>query len=350
MEAEENVGYLVEEEADWFKKLLDEMDAEIQSELDQLVVLLHSFLLEMGLTPAGGGLRPPDGWRASTGVYTIRYSLQQQEEEEAAPPTCQLTVARLGDTVIKVHGTHLPEKKTFTLSTLQPEAYVRVVHGGSGDKFVPTNLRSLARTFKNTVGLPLLTTARSHLGLLTSGLAGLPPELLLSILQRLGLPDLLNVGRSCKQIHAVVAGDNELWKLLVARDFPQLKMVQPVPTWLTVYKSEYRDKKRLERQRREEEERRRRREEFLPPPDPMFPFGPLVPDPGRGPFAPPPVPGMVGGDYDRFPFPGGIGPAPLGLPRPRFDPPGPNFPQRGPRRGNFPGGGFGGGGGGFGFF
>ena len=102
MEAGATVGYLVEEEADWFKKLLDEMDAEIQSELDHLVVLLHSFMLEMGLTPAGGGIRPPAGWRASTGVYTIRYSLQQQEEE-AAPPTCQLTVARLGDTVIKVN-------------------------------------------------------------------------------------------------------------------------------------------------------------------------------------------------------------------------------------------------------
>merc|ERR1711874_561836 len=153
-----------------------------------------------------------------------------------------------------------------------------------------------------------------HLGLPTAGLAGLPPELLLNILHLLPVPAVLNLGGSCKQA-SVVARDNSLWKHLVSRDFPKaIKKVED-GDWFNVYKTEYLNKKEIERMRQE----RLERPNF---PDPMFPFHP-PPDPDFGPL-PPPIPGMVGGDYDRFPFPGGIGPIPFGpslrLSRPSLKP------------------------------
>jgi len=89
----------------------------------------------------------------------------------------------------------------------------------------------------------------------------------------------------------------------------------------------------------------------------IFPYPIIGPDSDPNPEMG--FPGMVGGDYDRFPLGGlgplgrgGLGPFGRGM-GPRFDPPGPNFPNIGPRGPNFPNmgpprGGFGGGGG-FGF-
>merc|ERR1719239_1004332 len=105
--------------------------------------------------------------------------------------------------------------------------------------------------------------------------------------------------------------------------------------------------------KKEREERRRRTipEPRLPMRGGVFPHVP-VPDFSTDPGAPAPFPGMVGGDYDRFPMGGRGNPLfpNLGLPRPRFDPPGPNFPGRDPFGRGRGRGGRGGGFGGFGGF
>ena len=84
---------------------------------------------------------------------------------------------------------------------------------------------------------------------------------------------------------------------------------------------------------------------------PILPLNPLnpFPDPEYPDFPPDPFnpPGIIGGDYDLYPFLNPRGGLRGGF-RPRFDPPGPNFPRRGPPRFGPPGGGgFGGGFGGF---
>ena len=158
---------------------------------------------------------------------------------------------------------------------------------------------------------------------------------------------LSRVNKQLRDIHKF----DHIWRKLYSKDFGSSRNVgRPEDEdWYDSYKEEY-----LRRKRLEEEDRRLRQS----PRPPMFPYPDFSSDPGAPDPFHPEVPGIVGGDYDRFPG-GGLGPGlgpNLRLPRPRFDPPGPNFPQ-GPRgRGRGRGGGFGGppgffgGGGGFGGF
>ena len=205
-----------------------------------------------------------------------------------------------------------------------------------------TNIGNLARSFKNEVGTPLLNSVRQDLGLQVSGLPGLPPELLLRVFQSLNLKGVMALSRVSKHLRDIHKLDN-IWRKLYCADFGSSRNGRPEDEdWYISYKEEY-----LRRKRLEDEDRRLRQS----PRPPMFPYPDFSSDPDAPDPFHPEVPGIVGGDYDRFP--GGLGPGVgpnLRLPRPRFDPPGPNFPQ-GPRRGRgrggfgppgFFGGGFGG--------
>lgn len=356
-------SFLVEDGVEWLDKLIDDLRDEIKTELDYLVILLHSFLIELGFSNTEGGIHPCSGWKSSNEIYILKYSLPP-----ATTSTCQLIVTRLGQSVLKVHGIHLPDKTTFTLSTLKISQHVKTVN----NKFIPTNLRHLSRSFKNSVGLPLLQASRSHLGLTTSGLLGLPPEVLLNLLHFLPINAIINTSLTCKQLNNAT-DDQSMWKRLCSQDFPGKKGED----WRETYKKEYTVKKR-----EKEAEELRNRGAGLHPFAPRIPHPFEDPDADMGPgrsFLPP---GIVGGDYDRFPIggglgplgggfgplgggpgglgplgggPGGIGPlgggpGPFGQGRgPRFDPPGPNFPNMG-QPGGFGRGNPGGfGGGGFGF-
>jgi len=331
------MGYLVEEGVDWVEKLIKDLGDDIKTELDYLVILLHSFLVELSFSVEDGGIYPHPGWKSSSGVYILKYLLQP-----STTTTCQLIVTKLGESVLKVHGIHLPDKTTFTLSSLKIPHHIKTVE----TKFQASNLQHLSRSFKNELGLPLLQTCRSHLGLPIKGLLGLPPEVLLGILRFLPITSIISTSSTCKQLNDA-SKDQSLWRRLLKKDFPGKEAID----WREAYKKEYVAKK-------EEEERKNEalRNRMLPPP--MFPYpDPVNPDGGP---ALPMIPGMVGGDYDRFPMGGGMGPlgggvgpfgggpGPFGRGRgPRFDPPGPNYPNMGPSgfgRGNpmgFGGGGFG---------
>ena len=208
------------------------------------------------------------------------------------------------------------------------------------------NIGNLARSFKNEVGTPLLNSVRQHLGLQVSGLPGLPPELLLRVFQNLNLQGVMALSRVSKQLRDIHKLDN-IWRKLYRKDFciSRNDGRSEDENWYDLYKEEY-----LRRKRLEEEDRRLRQS----PRPPMFPYPDFTSDPDAPDPFHPEVPGIVGGDYDRFP--GGLGPGlgpNLRLPRPRFDPPGPNFPQGPGRRGRGRGAGSGGppgffGGGGFG--
>ena len=178
----------------------------------------------------------------------------------------------------------------------------------------------------------------------------MPPELLLRVFHHLDVKGVMALSRVSKQLRDIHKLDH-IWRKLYKKDFGSSNnsgIPEEDKDWYLFYKKEYLRKKQLE-----EEERRLQQS----PRPPMFPYPdfssyPDTPDP----FHPEVPPGIVGGNYDRFPggLPTGLGPN-LRLPRPRFDPPGPNFPQ-GPRRGGRGrSGGFGGppgflGGGGFGGF
>jgi len=321
MESGNNGGMepvLVEEGVKWFENLYEEAEAAIESELQRISVVIHSFMLELGFSVANAKVLP-ENWKTPAG-YISRYSYNQSTEFDVI-----LTVTSLGP-FLKTHGSHTSSKSSFSASKIKMDDFLVEKDGKTKLK----NIRHLARLFKNEVGVPLLNSVRSHLGLPTSGLEGMPPEITLKMLKKLDLKSLLRMSAVCKQFNAI-SKEKSIWKHIFIRDFGsrsfkikefQNQLNNENNDWFSLYKEEYLNKK-------EQEESRSR----VPPP-PLFPF----PDFENNPQNPlmPPMPGIVGGDYDRIPF--GRDPLrnPFNLPRPRFDPPGPGF---GPGRGG--GGGFG---------
>jgi len=324
-------AFLIEEGVKWFKTLYDASVSSglIPSPSDKVALLLHSFMLEIGFNNFTNCERSvlPDNWRGPAG-YISKFRHRDTD------PMIILTVTSLGP-LLKVHGTNTVTGETFSSSSIKPSLYLR------GESL--TNIGNLARSFKNEVGTPLLNSVRQDLGLQVSGLPGLPPELLLRVFQSLNLKGVMALSRVSKHLRDIHKLDN-IWRKLYCADFGSSRNGRPEDEdWYISYKEEY-----LRRKRLEDEDRRLRQS----PRPPMFPYPDFSSDPDAPDPFHPEVPGIVGGDYDRFP--GGLGPGVgpnLRLPRPRFDPPGPNFPQ-GPRRGRgrggfgppgfFGGGGFGG--------
>jgi len=310
-------AFLIEEGVKWFKTLYDASVSSglIPSPSDKVALLLHSFMLEIGFNNFTNCERSvlPDNWRGPAG-YISKFRLRDTD------PMIILTVTSLGP-LLKVHGTNTVTGETFSSSSIKPSLFLR------GESL--TNIGNLARSFKNEVGTPLLNSVRQDLGLQVSGLPGLPPELLLRVFQSLNLKGVMALSRVSKHLRDIHKLDN-IWRKLYCADFGSSRNGRPEDEdWYISYKEEY-----LRRKRLEDEDRRLRQS----PRPPMFPYPDFSSDPDAPDPFHPEVPGIVGGDYDRFP--GGLGPGVgpnLRLPRPRFDPPGPNFPQ-GPRRGRGRGG------------
>jgi len=331
---EASTSYLVADGASWYQNLISEAveTNTISSCVDKVAATFHAFMLELGFINAAAENVPttiPDGWKTPAG-YVSKYRYPTKQE-----PTIVLNVTSMGQ-ILKVHGTNLSTKETFSAS-IKVSIFVRKDDG----KEESLKLGALSTKFKNDVGVPLLNAVRSELGLPINGLIGLPPEVLIKVLRNLDLKSLTKVALVNLQLNNLYK-EKSIWKKLFLKDFgfrciERKISIDKTENWYQFYKDEYLIKKQYTRIR----------EEAGPRP-PMFPYPNFGSDPGppEGPI----VPGIVGGDYDRFPGGMGIGPGPnLRLPRPRFDPPGPNFPQFPPgRRGGGPfGGGFGGGFGGF---
>jgi len=327
-----NEAVLVEEGVKWFEDLSEDNKSKLLSDNDRLGLVFHAFMLELGFRVEN--LKDlPENWKSSAGL-TTRYFYPPGEDLDTV-----LTVTSLGPLLI-VHGTHKSSKSTFSFK-IRPAEYLQL-DGNSGYK----NLRRLARLFKNEVGLPLLNCVKVQLGLTITGLLGLPPEISLKIFQNLDFKSTLSMSVVCKQLN-LLSKEKIIWKNLFLKDFGQRSFAikrfsnslsnPDFEDWFLLYKEEFLNKKERERSRRR-----------VPPP-PLFPFPDYEGDP-QNPLLPP-VPGIVGGDYDRIPFGGNPLVPSFNLLRPRFDPPGPNFPGLDPRRGGGSGSfcppGFGGGGFGF---
>ena len=162
-----------------------------------------------------------------------------------------------------------------------------------------SNVGRLARLFKNEVGSRLLNSARLEHGYQISGLSGLAPELLIKVFSKLDLKSLLSISNVNKQF-LIFYKENVIWRKLFLTDFGSRCFEKACsingsdPDWYHLYKTEY-SKRKLQNNIREELEPRR---------PPMFPFPDFSTDPGAPDM--PGIPGMIGGEYDRFPG-GGLG-------------------------------------------
>ena len=329
--------YLIEEGVDWFQSLLSNyknkenvgQESQESQDIDIIALTLHGFMIELGFQVEDRTEVPSD-WKNPAG-YSFKYWYLPRREASIS-----LSVTSMGP-LIKVHGINKTTKDIYTASIL----YSNFIRETGAVK----NPAQLARLFKNEVGLPLLKSVRIDLGL-SMGLANFAPEILLLIIKYLDVKSLLSLSRTSSQFNSLSKEEN-IWKYYFSRDFgDKNRNMEDGGNWRSRYSEEFKKEREMRRRRTNPEPR-------LPIGGGLFPHVP-IPDFSSDPGPPPSFPGMVGGDYDRFPV-GGLGNPlypNLRLPRPRFDPPGPNFPGRDPFGGGRGGhrGGFGGSGGFGGFF
>lgn len=330
----------------WFNNLISRIESPKCEEM--IAISLHGFMLELGFRNLDSDQLSiiPDNWRGPAG-FSSRYRFHLKEG-----PAARLMITTLGP-LLKIHGVNSGTKETLTM-TVKPALYKK---SSSGSSLNSQDLERLSRSFKNEVGVPLLNSVKAELGFQVSGLMGLSPEIVLNILSKMNSASVVAMSKVNKYLNSL-SQDTNLWKKLFLKEFGRscydqkrivVRGTEHEDDWYHNFKEEHQTRKQQRRNIPDDDD-------FMIRPPPMFPYPDFSHNPGA-PDHPGNIPGFIGGEYDRFPGGGrGLGPGfgpPLGLPRPRFDPPGPNFPQFPPGRGRGGRRGFGGpgfGGGGFGGF
>ncbi|KAK3558736.1 hypothetical protein QTP86_028029 [Hemibagrus guttatus] len=157
----------------------------------------------------------PSGWRATGGFYRLQYSHPLCENSPV-----QVVAVPMGQTLV-INAT-LKTTGAVELSLkllLKLDAYVTEQWRGENAGVAYRDLQKLSRVFKDQLAYPLIAAAREALGPpALFGLAVLPPELLLRIMQLLDVPSILKMSEVCRCLHSATQ-DGLLWKHFVYRDF-----------------------------------------------------------------------------------------------------------------------------------
>ncbi|KAL4660292.1 F-box only protein 7 isoform X1 [Arapaima gigas] len=279
--------------------------AQCQGTCDSLVVAAHCLMLETGFIPVGFEGRcneMPIGWRAEGGMYKLQYTHQLCGNGLVVIAAVPMGNTLVVNATLKINDAVDNAQKLL----LKPSAYVTDKWAaGQCASIIYKNLKKLSRIFKDHLIYPLIASARQAMNLpAVFGPTALPPELLLRILRLLDVASVVALSAVNRDLH-IATNDLSLWKHLYHRDFRDLTNRPRDTDWKDLYKKKYKQ--------RREEGRFRRTRLFLPVPPQPLPFRPF-------PYNPNPLypPGIIGGEYDQRPeIPYSL------LPRPRFDPIGP---------------------------
>uniref|UniRef100_A0A3B3YBM3 F-box domain-containing protein n=1 Tax=Poecilia mexicana TaxID=48701 RepID=A0A3B3YBM3_9TELE len=271
--------------------------AQTSSPNDAIMVVAHLLMLETGFSAQGSELKPgemPAGWRSAEGVYRLHYTHPLCENSLVTVVAVTMGPLLVLNVVLKVPETIDTAQKLL----LKPSSYVTQDWPGTA-----RNLKKLSRIFKDQLAYPLIAAAREAMALpVAFGLQALPPELLLRVLRLLDVQSLVRLSATSWHFNAA-SSDSTLWKHLYLRDFSSSVPDLPRETdWKQLYKKSY--KTCLDVQHHI-------RPYSLPP----FPIRDIITTVPRPLF--PPLPGIIGGDYDQRPN------LPRNLLRPRHDPIGP---------------------------
>ncbi|XP_014827625.1 PREDICTED: F-box only protein 7 isoform X1 [Poecilia mexicana] len=276
--------------------------AQTSSPNDAIMVVAHLLMLETGFSAQGSELKPgemPAGWRSAEGVYRLHYTHPLCENSLVTVVAVTMGPLLVLNVVLKVPETIDTAQKLL----LKPSSYVTQDWPGENAATAFKNLKKLSRIFKDQLAYPLIAAAREAMALpVAFGLQALPPELLLRVLRLLDVQSLVRLSATSWHFNAA-SSDSTLWKHLYLRDFSSSVPDLPRETdWKQLYKKSY--KTCLDVQHHI-------RPYSLPP----FPIRDIITTVPRPLF--PPLPGIIGGDYDQRPN------LPRNLLRPRHDPIGP---------------------------
>uniref|UniRef100_H3CCF9 F-box protein 7 n=1 Tax=Tetraodon nigroviridis TaxID=99883 RepID=H3CCF9_TETNG len=282
--------------------------AQVGGAADAVVAAAHLLMVETGFTPQraqGCELKSADmpaGWRCGGGVYRLQYSHRLCGDSVVMVVAVSLGSALIISGLLEVNQS----ADSVCKLSLEPSSYVTEAWPGDSAAAAFKDLKKLSRVFKDQVAYPLITASRHAMALPeVFGLTALPPELLLRVLRLLDVRSVLRLAAVCRHLGAITS-DRALWRHLYCRDFRAGRSRDT--QWKELYQQAY-------------------RRQLQPPPQRLH-YPPCL-DPRAilhpPPFFPP-VPGIIGGEYDQRPsFP--FGPLPQGvLPRPRYDPMSP-FPD-----------------------
>lgn len=281
---------------------------------DAIMVAGHLLMLETGFIAQGTELKPgemPAGWRCAGGVYKLQYTHPLCESSLASVVAVCMGPMLVINTTLKVTET----VDTVRKLCLNASSYVTNEWPGGSAAAAFKDLSKLSRLFKDQLAYPLIATAREAMALpVAFGLPVLPPELLLRVLRLLDVRSVVRLSAVSRHFNVATA-DSSLWRHLYRRDFTDSGSGRSRDTdWKELYKKSYKFRSEL-------------RNAASTRPRPLLPFHPgdifhPIPYPHF-----PPVPGIIGGEYDQRPnLPHGL------LPRPRYDPIGPLAdPHRRPR-------------------
>ncbi|XP_030296456.1 F-box only protein 7 isoform X2 [Sparus aurata] len=285
--------------------------AQVTSPSEAVVVAGNRLMLETGFVPQclccvcvpGCELNTgemPAGWRSAGGVYKLQYTHPLCDHSLVTVVTVCMGPVLVINAVLKVNQT----VETVRKLCLNPASYVTDEWPGDGAAAAFKDLKKLSRIFKDQLAYPLIAAARAAMALpVAFGLAALPPELLLRVLRLLDVSSVVSLSSVCRHFNVATA-DSTLWRHLFRRDFTDSDPSRPRDTdWKELYKRFHKIRFDL----------RRARHHSLPPfhrhPRDIFHPAPLHP----------PLPGIIGGEYDQRPnLPHGL------FPRPRHDPIGPH--------------------------
>ncbi|XP_077354871.1 F-box only protein 7 isoform X2 [Festucalex cinctus] len=282
--------------------------AQVTCPADVIMVAAHLLMLETGFTLQNGEVKPaemPPGWRSSGGAYRLQYRHALCDRGAVTVVAVPMSPVLVIEAILQVADSASMAAKVC----MDPGSYVTEAWPGASAAAAFKSLSRLSRVFKDQLVYPLIAATREALCLpVAFGLSALPPELLLLVLRLLDVVSVVRLSAVCRHLNAATS-DAALWRHLVRRDFSDHKW-QGETNWKELYKSFYkfRHKRGVERPC------------SLPP----FIHRPLF---SNVPFAPPRIPGIIGGGYDQRPpaLPYGarydpIGPPPPGERRRRSDP------------------------------
>ncbi|XP_041637166.1 F-box only protein 7 [Cheilinus undulatus] len=282
--------------------------AQITSPSDAVMVAGNQLMIEAGFVPQACGLKAgemPSGWRSAGGVYRLQYSHPLCENSVLSVVSVCMGPKLVVNATLKVNET----VETIPKFDLNPSSYVTDQWPGESAAAAFKDLKKLSRIFKDQLVYPLIAAARAALSLpVAFGLVALPPELILRVLRLLDVVSVVRLSSVCRQLN-VATSDSTLWRHLYHRDFKDSDRSRPRDTdWKKLYK----------RAHKHRSDRRRLPHPRSLPPLPYNPPGIFQPFPLPLPLHPP-IPGIIGGEYDQRPeLPPGLLP-----PQPRFDPIGP---------------------------